>query len=275
MPRKDFTRFLRYLAPNLVTTASIVFSVLAVQATIRGEMVWGAWWGLYSTLTDKLDGIVARLLRASTPVGVQLDSLADLLNYGFVPATITYAFFVNPQHRALGWSQGLPYVALCVLCCSYVACAALRLARFNVSAANPRIFFGIPSTMAGAVVLALFVTLCKYGDPAWTTGSESYPGWRLLDHADLRAVMPWFPLVLMGFGLLMISRWRIPKLGHTGSRALDIYVVANLVVGYAAGLFHCLPEYLVFGGVQYMLISAYLHFFRTAPERPEPLFPAT
>lgn len=267
---RSFTRSLRYLAPNLVTGASVVFAVLALQAALRGEYIWGAWWSLYSTLTDKLDGVVARMLKASSPLGVQLDSLADLLNYGMVPATIAYGFFT--QHPQFGWAGGWMHELLKAICCIYVACTALRLARFNVSTANPRYFFGVPSTMSGAVVLAYLVTLAKYGDPAWTAG-ESYPGWRLLGGARLDALMPHYPWVLLAFGLLMISPLRVPKLGNAGNRALNTYVVANLLIGYFFGLFHMFPEYIVFGGLQYLLIASCIHFFGASRERPEPLFP--
>jgi CDP-diacylglycerol--serine O-phosphatidyltransferase len=263
-------RLLRYLAPNAVTAASIVFSVLAVQAALRGEIIWGAWWALYSTLTDKLDGAVARLLKASSPIGVQLDSLADLLNYGMAPATLTYAFFL--RERSLGWSEGPKYVLLCTICVLYVLCAALRLARFNVSSSNSKMFFGIPSTMSGACTMSLFVFLGKYGDPAWTAG-ESYPGPRPLEGVDLSAIMPAFPIVLMGFGLAMISRWRVPKLGGLRTRAGNLYVGVNLVLGYTFGLLHILPEFLVFGGVQYVLVALYSHFFTTPKVLPEPIFP--
>ena len=263
-------RTLRYLAPNLVTAGSVVFSVLAIQAAVRGEIIWGAWWGLYSTLTDKLDGAVARWLKASSPIGVQLDSLADLLNYGMVPATLTYAFFL--REKSLGWSEGLPYYLLCAICIFYVLCAAMRLARFNVSAGSPDFFFGVPATLSGACVMSLLITLGKYGDPAWTAG-ESYPGPRLLGHLRLDGAMPYYPLVVFLFGLTMVSRWRVPKFGRAGGRWLNIYIVGSVLFGYACGLIHTLPEYLVFGGVQYLIFAAYAHFFGTPKERPEPVFP--
>ncbi|MCS6915761.1 MAG: CDP-alcohol phosphatidyltransferase family protein [Myxococcales bacterium] len=263
-------RTLRYLVPNAVTALSIVFAVLAIQAAVRGEIVWGAWWALYSTLTDKLDGALARWLRASSPLGMQLDSLADLLNYGLAPATLTYALFA--RERALGWSEGLPYVLLCTICVVYVLCTALRLARFNISPSNPSFFFGIPSTMSGASVLSILITLGKYGDPAWTAG-ERYAGPRLLGQVRLDGVMPFYPLLLLAFGVAMVSRWRVPKVGHLRSRAANVYVIGNLMVGYTCGLLRTLPEYLAFGLLQYVFIAGYAHFFTTPKVRPEPLFP--
>ncbi len=273
-------RTLRYLAPNAVTGGSIVFAVLALQAALRGEIIWGAWWALYSTLTDKLDGLVARLLNASSPIGVQLDSLADLLNYGMVPATLTYAFFM--KHPELGWATGLPNLALRAICSVYVLCAAVRLARFNVSTGNPRFFFGVPSTMSGAAVLAMLITLCKYSDPSFSqveTGGhllyESFPGLRLLGSLRLDGLLPYYPIALLLFGLTMISRWRVPKIGMTDNRLINIYIVASLLLGYAAGIVHWLPEYIVLGSLQYLLLAAYFHFFASPPERPDPLFPAS
>jgi CDP-diacylglycerol--serine O-phosphatidyltransferase len=264
------SRKLRYMAPNAVTALSIVFAVLAVQSAIRGEVIWGAWWALYSTLTDKLDGFVARLLKASSPIGVQMDSLADLLNYGMAPAAITYAFFV--REKSLGWGSGAPYYALCTICCIYALCAAFRLARFNVSESNPTFFFGIPSTMSGAATMALFITLGKYGDPAWTRG-ESYPGPRLLGDLDLSAVMPYYPIILLLFGISMVSGLRVPKIGKMRSKAANIYIVGYLLLGYLLGLMHMFSEFITLGAIQYLLLIPYYHFFASPKVRPEPLFP--
>ena len=65
--RRPFSRTLRYLAPNVVTCLSMLCAVFAMQAALRGEIVVACWWVAYSTLTDKLDGIVARALKASSP----------------------------------------------------------------------------------------------------------------------------------------------------------------------------------------------------------------
>jgi CDP-diacylglycerol--serine O-phosphatidyltransferase len=247
----------------------VVCAVLAVQAALRGQYVSACWWVLYSTLTDKLDGIVARALKASTALGVQMDSLADLLNYGFVPAALTYAFFFDKPE--LGWTTGVRSWLLVGICCTYALCAAVRLARFNISKGNPDFFFGVPTTFSGAVLMALLISLCKYGNPAWTA-NDTFPGWRLLGSVRLDAVLPYFPWVVLFFGWTMISRWRVPKAGKVKNRAINYYIIANLVFGWTVGILHLLPEYLVFGGLQYLLFCVYAHFFMTPKERPEPLF---
>ena len=86
-----------------------------------------------------------------------MDSLADLLNYGFAPAAIAFAFF--SKHPELGWATGWQSYALSAICCLYALSAAVRLARFNVSEGNPNFFFGIPSTFAGGIAVLLMICL--------------------------------------------------------------------------------------------------------------------
>lgn len=259
------------MLPNLVTGLSVVCAVLAVQSALRGEFISACWWVLYSTITDKLDGIVARALNASTDLGVQMDSLADLLNYGFVPAAVTYAFIYDKPE--LGWSTGAAHLGLVVICCIYALCAAFRLARFNISKSNPDFFFGTPTTFSGALLMATLISLAKYGDPAWTK-HDAFPGLRLLGSARLDAVMPLFPWLMLFLGWAMVSRWRIPKAGKVKHRILNIYIIVNLIIGWALTILHLVPEYLVFSGFQYLILCVFAHFFWTPPERPEPLFPA-
>ena len=269
--RRPLARTLRYLAPNVVTCLSIVCAVFAVQAVLRNEFVVACWWVAYSTLTDKLDGIVARALKASSPLGVQMDSLADLLNYGFCPAAITYGFFY--RHPELGWSEGVGPYALALICAVYTLCAAVRLARFNVSEGSPDFFFGAPTTFCGAIAVASMVTMCKYGNPAWIPG-QGYPGWRLFGDARSDGNTQYYPLLLLLLGYLMVSSWRVPKAGRIKNKVLNIICVANMLFGYAAAMLQRLPEYLVLAAGMYLGIALYCHYFLTPPEKPEPAFPA-
>lgn len=260
---------LRFFAPNAVTGLSVVCAVLAVQAALRGQYIAACWWVLYSTLTDKLDGIVARALNASTAIGVQMDSLADLLNYGFVPSAVAYGFFQDKPE--LGWNSGPANIALIAICCIYALCAAFRLARFNVSKSNPDFFFGTPTTFAGAFVMVLLVSLAKYGDPRWTP-HDTFPGWRLLGDLRLDGLMAYFPFAMLFFGWAMVSSWRVPKAGKFKNRYINWFVILNLIAGWSMTMLHLIPEYLVFGGVQYLLLCVYAHYFATPKEKPEPMF---
>lgn len=267
---RALSRTLRYLAPNAVTSLSILCAVFAMQAALRGQIVVACWWVAYSTLTDKLDGIVARALKASSPLGVQMDSLADLLNYGFCPAAITYGFLY--RHPEFGWIDGYRSYALAAICATYTLCAAVRLARFNISEGSPDFFFGVPTTFCGAIAVAAMVTLCKYGDPAWLPG-QGYPGPRLFGDARLDHLVPYYPLLLLFLAYLMVSSWRVPKAGRIRSRWLNLVCVFTLVSGYGLAMLQRLPEYLVLCAGLYLLIAVYCHYFLTPPEKPEPVFP--
>src|SRR2546428_565183 len=115
----------RYLAPNVVTSLSIAFGLASIESSLSGHYRTAAWWAMFCVLTDKLDGFVARALRATSPFGAQLDSFADFLSFGIAPATLFCAFF-----RAVpgaGWSEGWCRVAVPLLALVYVFCVAARL----------------------------------------------------------------------------------------------------------------------------------------------------
>jgi CDP-diacylglycerol--serine O-phosphatidyltransferase len=251
---------LRYLVPNLVTASSIAFGLLAIQQAVAGRPRGAVWWALTSTLTDKLDGTLARRLHAVSGFGVQLDSLADFLSFGVAPATVFYAFFEG--HAELGWASGPALWALRAIMMGYVICAAARLARFNVIAELPgmdRMFFGVPTTFTFAVLGAWFAFLLKYGDPAWTA-AEPGRDWRLLGELRLDGVMRIFPLLVALGGLGMVSMLRVPKFGKVHFLPADIYAIATAAACYVVVPLRVLPEYLAVMAVTYVLGMLAFHF---------------
>src|SRR5262249_48227723 len=151
-----------------------------IQSAVEGRPISAAWWALYCTLTDKLDGALAKALDARSEFGVQLDSLADLLAFGVAPATVVYTFY--RAHPELGWASGGPGVSLRAIACVYVIAAAARLARFNVKAAadGPVAHYtGVPTTMTAGILGALFLACLKYSDPA-LIAPERLDQWRWL-----------------------------------------------------------------------------------------------
>jgi CDP-diacylglycerol--serine O-phosphatidyltransferase len=248
----------RYAVPNAFTAASIVFAVLATEGAIEGRIVAAAWWGLYGTLTDRLDGAAAKLLKASSEFGVQFDSLADLAIFGMVPPAVFYAFYA--RHPELGWSAPLAHAALVAMCAAWTLATAGRLARFNVASARGHVahYLGTPSTMTAGIVGVAFLTVLKYSDPKWTAPETSDP-WRLLGPARLDAALPWMPLGLLIGAIGMLSPLRVPKLGRLRSRALTVVLAVTVAVGYTAGLFHRLPEYMLAGGLFYLVCCVVFH----------------
>jgi CDP-diacylglycerol--serine O-phosphatidyltransferase len=259
------------LLPNLATTASLVLALVAIQFAIRGRPVAAAWFCLLCTLTDKLDGLLARTFRGTSEFGVQFDSLADLCSFGVAPAVIFYAYFA--AHPELGWAGGAGLVALQVVSALWVVCAALRLARYNVAAAQgPSAHFtGTPTTMTAGIVVSLFLMVLTYSAPA-LSAPETFSSWRLLGALRLDALVPLLPLALVAGGVSMISPVRIPKLGRTRSRVLDVVLITMVVFGYTMGIVRRLPEYLVGGGIYWygLGVAYHLRTRRRAEADPTP-----
>jgi CDP-diacylglycerol---serine O-phosphatidyltransferase len=135
--------------PSLFTLANMMCGFAAILVSIRGEYTLAAVLVGLSVVFDITDGAVARLVGAVTPFGLQFDSLADLVSFGLAPAVLAFTLFSegNDVFDPLGW----------IACFLWVACAAIRLARFNTTidpTADKRYFIGMPSPGAAGVVLA-------------------------------------------------------------------------------------------------------------------------
>ena len=182
----------------------------------------------FAMLFDALDGRLARFTRHTTDFGGQLDSLADVISFGVAPAFLALQVFKS-QHMLLP-----PLDRLCwAIGALYMSCAALRLARFNVSNEHGEqhhfSFLGLPSPGAGGAVVAFILMQQDLaGDP-----------WRgyLLDWAHtLSAICIWLiPPLVLATGLLMISNIRYPHMVNRymrGKRSLGrlIAVVAILLL---------------------------------------------
>lgn len=146
-----------YLLPNLLTTTSLFIGFLGLTWAIKGDFASCALCILASCVFDGLDGKVARLTGTTSEFGVQLDSLADLVAFGVVPATMAYLWMLDGFGRL-----GLMAAFL------FMACGALRLARFNVQAAvsSKKHFVGLPIP-AAACTLATLVLFTEYVPQAY------------------------------------------------------------------------------------------------------------
>jgi CDP-diacylglycerol--serine O-phosphatidyltransferase len=248
----------RYVPPNAVTAANIVIAMVAVQAAAEGHTTFAAWLGMLCMISDKLDGFLAAALKASSRFGVELDSLADLVAFGVAPATIYYAFFRTQP--SLGWASGVGRMALAALCAFHVVAVAVRLARFNVQAAEGprRHYLGVPSTMVAGSLLTAFLFALKYA--AAGAGEFDEPRFPRLHTDGLLRSLPF--LFLVG-AVAMLSSLRVPKLQRTRSRLLNVLLVIGLVIGITAILFRHAPEYLVGGALVY-IATCFIYHARTA-----------
>ena len=176
-----------YLLPNLLTTANMFAGFYAILAAANGRFEAACVAVLVAGVFDGLDGRVARMTGTTSEFGVQYDSLSDLLSFGMAPALVMYHWGLA-QLTLDGAAWGKAGWAAAFL---YVACAALRLARFNVSAGSTdkRWFIGLASPASAGTMISV----------VWCLSELGYSG----------DAMRWAALgVTVACALLMVSRVR-------------------------------------------------------------------
>jgi CDP-diacylglycerol---serine O-phosphatidyltransferase len=137
----------RMLLPNAITLIGVCIGLTSIKFALDGKFALAVIAILFAGLMDALDGRIARLIKGTSKIGKELDSLGDVISFGVAPAFIMY--FWNLQYlEKLGW----------FVCLIYVVCVALRLARFNVNSEEEpswknNFFEGLPSPAGGIVVL--------------------------------------------------------------------------------------------------------------------------
>ena len=158
-------RVLRYLAPNLITLSSMIFGLVSLWSAHNGDPALAAWMIIYAVLTDRIDGLVARALKATSELGMQLDSFADALNFGVAPAFLLITYLNGRPD--LPFQDGTAHYLLFVAGAAYMLCAIFRLARYNVLSDDQvptKMFFGFPTTLTGGTIAIWFLVFLKY-DP--------------------------------------------------------------------------------------------------------------
>ena len=271
-------RALRYLAPNLITAANIVFGMMSLVAAYEGRYVDAGWLIIYSVLTDRLDGFVARLVRGTSELGVQLDSFADFISFGVAPAMLFYSAFAGESR--LEFAQGSGRYVLLAGCICWILAATFRLARYNITTGDPghpKIFFGVPTTMVGGLLVIWFLALLKYTPMGTAMHVPPFGGARIFDGIWVPAVVwHYFPGLLFVGAYLMASTLRMPKLGLMRSKSVTAFVFTNVFLGYLCGYVRIFPEYMVWLPTAWLVI--FLIWGQLSPAarkmKPPPLFPA-
>jgi len=194
--RRRAVRRSKFALPSAITLISVLcgFSSIVMSMNAAGDhpnwyFQWAAGLLVAAGIFDGLDGRVARATNTSTEFGVQLDSLADVLSFGMAPAILAYRYgffdlgIVDHQLRAVGWAASF----------FFLACGALRLARFNVQVGHTdsRFFVGMPIPAGAACVAS--VILFWPGSPISSEYAYLFAG------------------ELFFVGLLMVSTVRFPS----------------------------------------------------------------
>ena len=149
----------RMILPNAITLIGVCIGLTSIKFALDGKFSLAVVAILFAGLMDALDGRIARLIKGTSKMGKELDSLGDVISFGVAPAFIMY--FWNLQYLdKLGW----------FVCLMYVVCVALRLARFNVNSEEEpswkdNFFEGVPAPAGGILVLMpLVLSFSGLGD---------------------------------------------------------------------------------------------------------------
>ena len=243
----------RYLPPNVLTSVSLMVAFISISESIAGRYVSAAWLLLLCALLDKADGFVARLFNASSRFGVELDSLADLVAFGLAPAIMTLSYLAG-QGAAHDLAD-VRYYRYLVFSGTFffVLAGALRLAKFNVTTEDygKGYFFGLPTTLCGALVGCYFLSVHKY-----QLGPEFIQA---------------LPIIMSVLGLMMVSRVPLPKPGPGKSIVFNIVLVISVVAVYSCGLMRVFPEFLLAFAIVYAVVGSVISIARgIKPPKPGP-----
>jgi CDP-diacylglycerol---serine O-phosphatidyltransferase len=268
-----------YLIPSVFTAANIGMGFYAVMAALRGFQVIGG--GTEADLTqasvyldnaakaigwavlfDMLDGRIARMTRTTTEIGVQLDSIADVVTFGLAPAVLAYVWGYGASLREGSDLHNLAWF----LSFMYLMCGGFRLARFNVQSSRPRIlaegtikmdkksFVGLPIPVAGGLIAAIIhfapLPLIYYGP----------------ERARIYSLLL---MTLVGFvSVLMVSTLRFSSFKTVGTRSRSMRTIILVVaVGTLIFLFsRYVLLALVAGYTLQGLLSRFVGIFRRRSE---------
>ena len=199
-----------YLWPNLITTSALLSGFYSIIASMNGQYLQAVYAIIIAALLDGLDGRVARAIGAQSPFGEQFDSLSDMLAFGVAPAILMYSWGLSDLGRI-----GL------AACFVYTACAAFRLARFNVQigVVDKRYFIGVASPLAAIMIVSL----------VWV--GLDFPEIFDIREPSLQVINA---VVIIAVGLLMISNIKYYSFKTVERKRVPFFVLPIAVFVFAA-----------------------------------------
>ncbi len=218
-----------YILPNIFTTGNMFFGFYSIVASLRGDFERASWAILVAMLLDVLDGSVARLTKATSEFGMQYDSLSDLVSFGIAPGILAYQWILHSFGR-IGWLTAF----------LFVACGALRLARFNVTAKNSssKSFTGLPIPAAAGLVSTFYLFISEGVLP--------------LGRAETVFLLIF---IMISASLLMVSRFNYFALKGTVSKRQSYTII----------LVSILAIYIVASEPKFFLFLGFMGYFLSGP----------
>ncbi len=235
-PRRRGVRRVVVVMPSAFTLGNLFFGFWSIVYAFNGQFTWAGWFIIFAGVLDMLDGRVARISNTGTKFGAELDSLVDVISFGVAPALLLYFLEFSLAGR-FAW----------LLCYIYVVAVALRLARYNVTAAttpHSHWFTGMPSPSAGMTLAAYY----PFSQTRWYQQSLAYLD---LQHQGL-------VVLTLLLAVLMVSNVKYPRFPPIGVRSLrgifgllvHLGILLGAVLAPASFLFPLGLAYVTFGLVR-------------------------
>lgn len=234
-----------YLLPNLFTTAALFAGFYAIVASMHGRFEAAAAAIFVAMIFDGLDGRVARLTNTQSKFGAEYDSLSDMVSFGVAPALVVFNWALSGLGK-LGWTAAF----------IYVACAALRLARFNtqIETADKNYFSGLASPAAAAVIAGM----------VWVFTD----GGKVGGHAVIElAVVATIVTAVIGFMMILNVPYSSFK-GLDFRGRVPFIVMLIVVVGFAVVMLDP-PKFLLAGFAIYALSGPSLAIYKKVRGKPK------
>ena len=243
-PKKNFkivsSKKTRIILPNMFTLVGVCIGLSSIKFAFDGKFELSIIAILVAAIIDGLDGRIARLIKGTSPVGKELDSLTDVISFGVAPAFIMYFWSLNNLGK-FGW----------LLCLIYVVCVALRLARFNVSSNEEpswrdNFFEGIPSPAGGILVLMPLI--------------YSLSGFEFIKISFETLV----PIFFITISILLISKFPTYSLKKIiVPRSMTIFLLFAIVLYFGLLLIYTFKAMFI-SGILYLIFIpvSFVHYFK-------------
>lgn len=226
--------------PNFITTLNLASGFFAIIFAINGKPVIASWLILAAMIFDFLDGLSARVLKAYSDIGKELDSLADVVSFGVAPAILIYQLLSSQQSTIPLFTNGQVVKDFVVLMIPVImpVCGALRLAKFNTDTTQTTSFKGLPIPANALAVISIVI-------------AEHYSGSSIIaSFTDSKTALIIFTVVI---SLLMVTRIPLLSLktshlrlkGNEGRYILVASVILLIAIFGFAGATLIIPLYII------------------------------
>ena len=241
-PKKDFKlvsdKKTRVILPNTLTLIGVCIGLSSIKFALDLKYELAIIAVVFAALIDGLDGRIARLIKGTSKVGKELDSLTDIISFGVAPAFIMYFWSLNNLGK-FGW----------LLCLIYVVCVVLRLARFNVSSNEEsswkdNFFIGVPSPAGGILVLMpLIYSLSEF---------EMF-------NINFELIVPIFFVITSFLLISKIPTYSLKKI--IVPRAMTIFLLFSIVLFFGLLLVYTFKMMILFGLIYLCFIPiSFMHY---------------